>query len=60
MYNAFISEKYYGKFFSYKNYVFAARGTSLNEHLIPGGTEIKFKINNLPYPGRAENYQLKA
>jgi hypothetical protein len=48
-------------FVSYKkDVVFAARGTSLIEHLIPGGTEIKFKNNNLHYSGRAENWQLES
>ena len=58
MYITYISEKYYGKHCLIQTYVvFAARGTSLNEHHIPGGTEIQFKNNDLHYPGWAENWQ---
>lgn len=58
MYTRYISEKYYGKYCFIRTYaVFTARGASLNEHHINGGTEIQFMYNDLHYPGRAENLQ---
>jgi len=58
MYTTYISEKCYEKYcFTQTHEVFAARGTNLNEHHIPDGTEIQFKNNNLHWPGRAEYWQ---
>lgn len=58
MYTTYISEKYYGKYCFIQTYVvLAVLGANLNEHHIPGGTEIQFMNNNLHYPRRAENWQ---
>jgi len=58
MYTTCISEECYEKYCFTQTYaVFAARGTSLNEHSITGGTEIQFKNNDLHCSGTAEFWQ---